>query len=130
MTDGGEKVIPYCFTVADQQGSGLLERLKTIEDFVRVAKTDWRAALRISAYREFWRMSFLRDPERSAFCCVFARSRDAVCGMDTSLEVLGARQGDGFRATVKATVLPRAARSGHIFLESRDTLLSPVAVET
>ena len=115
VTDGGEKTIPYCFTVTDQQGSELLERLKTTEDFAKVAKTDREAALRIFAYREFWRAPFLRDPERSALYRAFAKSRDAACGMDAFLEALGARQGDSFRATAEVTTLPRAARSGHVF---------------
>lgn len=129
VTDGGEKTIPYCFTVTDQQGSELLERLKTTEDFAKVAKTDREAALRIFAYREFWRAPFLRDPERSALYRAFAKSRDAACGMDAFLEALGQRQGDSFRATAEVTTLPRAARSGHVFLESRDMLLLPVTVE-
>ena len=47
VTDGGEKKIEYCFTVTDGQGTELLERLKSTEDFAKVAKTDREAALRI-----------------------------------------------------------------------------------
>ena len=66
VTDGGEKKIEYCFTVTDGQGTELLERLKSTEDFAKVAKTDREAALRIFAYREFRSAPFLRDAERSA----------------------------------------------------------------
>lgn len=130
VTDGGEKTIPYCFTVTDQQGSELLERLKTAEDFAKFAKTDREAALRIFAYREFWRAPFLQDPVRSALYRAFAKSGDAARGMDAFLEALGARQGDSFRVTAEATKLPKAARSGRVFLESRDALLLPISVES
>lgn len=78
VTDGGEKTIPYCFTVTDQQGSELLERLKTTEDFAKVAKTDREAALRIFAYREFWRAPFTGSGAERALSRLCKEPR---CGM-------------------------------------------------
>lgn len=129
VTDGGEKKIEYCFTVTDGQGTELLERLKSTEDFAKVAKTDREAALRIFAYREFRSAPFLRDAERSALYRAFSKSSDTARGMDGFLAALGERPGESFRATAESELLARTARSGKVFLESREALLLPIAVE-
>ena len=129
VTDGGEKKIEYCFTVTDGQGTELLERLKSTEDFAKVAKTDREAALRIFAYREFRSAPFLRDAERSALYRAFSKSSDTARGMDGFLAALGERPGESFRATAESELLPRTARSGKVFLESGEALLLPIAVE-
>ena len=47
VTNGGERIVPFLFTVTDGAAGTTLSSLKTIEDFALIAKAEPESALRI-----------------------------------------------------------------------------------
>ena len=61
ITNGGEYKIPYRFRTFGGLTGETLKKLKTIEDFMIIAKEDPETALRIFEYKDFTSASFMYD---------------------------------------------------------------------
>lgn len=61
VTNGGEKEIPYSLRVQSGVSGSALERLKTAEDYARLAKKDLDLALQLFEYQDFIQAPFMED---------------------------------------------------------------------
>lgn len=61
VTNGGEKKLPYSFSIELGLYSKTLAELKAPSDFAELAKRDWELALRLFEYQEFVGAPFMQD---------------------------------------------------------------------
>mgnify|MGYP006993628088 FL=1 len=61
VTNSGELEVPFLFRVEMIESVRVLSTLKTMEDFVELAKRDMDLALRLMEYRDFTEAPFFKD---------------------------------------------------------------------
>lgn len=61
VTNGGERTVPFAFTVAAEASVQVLAGLKTAEDFAELARKDQELALRLMEYEDFSEAPFMQD---------------------------------------------------------------------
>ncbi|MCD8083471.1 MAG: DUF5717 family protein, partial [Clostridiales bacterium] len=61
VTNGGEKKVPFSFTVDPGASGRVLEGLKEPADFAQLARTDQELALRLFEYQDFTEAPFMQD---------------------------------------------------------------------
>lgn len=71
VTNAGEYQLPYSFKVLTGQSKDVLSELKTIQDFMIIAKEDPETALRVFEYKEFINAPFMDEISIRAYYDAF-----------------------------------------------------------
>ena len=71
VTNAGEKVLPFSFTVVPGQNTDILDDIESIEDFALIAKADWESALQLFQYKHFLHAKFMNTPRLCALYSAF-----------------------------------------------------------
>ena len=91
ITNGGEYKIPYRFRTFGGLTGETLKKLKTIEDFMIIAKEDPETALRIFEYKDFTSASFMYDMKLRALYEGLTKRPDGYNCLEQFLVAAGAK---------------------------------------
>ena len=92
VTNGGERIVPFLFTVTDGAAGTTLSSLKTIEDFALIAKAEPESALRIFEYKDFVSAPFMQDLKLRSLYNAFRMGPDRASAMEEFLVASGAKK--------------------------------------
>ena len=92
VTNGGERTVPFRFSVTDGAAGSTLSSLKTIEDFALIAKAEPESALRIFEYKDFVSAPFMQDLKLRSLYRAFRMGPDRASAMEEFLVASGAKK--------------------------------------
>ena len=116
VTDGGERSIPYHFSVTGTNAGSALDKLENLNTFALIAKADPESALRIFEYRDFASAPFLRDSRLYALYQAFRRGPDRALALEQFLVASGAKKPALVRAETERADLSPGETEGTVRL--------------
>ena len=97
VTNAGEREIPYIFYIKNTDTVLVLDSLKTVDDFMVIAKEDMSIALAIFMYKDFCSSSFMRDIKLQKLYETLSRGDDFRSNLENFLQAAGNKEAVSFQ---------------------------------
>ncbi len=97
VANAGEREIPYIFYIKNTDTVLVLDSLKTVDDFMVIAKEDMSIALAIFMYKDFCSSSFMRDIKLQKLYETLSRGDDFRSNLENFLQAAGNKEAVNFQ---------------------------------
>jgi len=97
VTNAGEKEIPYIFYIKNTDTVLVLNSLKTVDDFMVIAKEDMSIALAIFMYKDFCSSGFMKDIKLQKLYETLSRGNDFRSNLENFLQAAGNKEAVSFQ---------------------------------
>jgi hypothetical protein len=97
VTNAGEKEIPYVFYIKNTDTVLVLNSLKTVDDFMVIAKEDMSIALAIFMYKDFCSSGFMKDIKLQKLYETLSRGNDFRSNLENFLQAAGNKEAVSFQ---------------------------------
>ena len=97
VTNAGEKEIPYIFYIKNTDTVLVLNSLKTVDDFMVIAKEDMSIALAIFMYKDFCSSGFMKDIKLQKLYETLSRGNDFRLNLENFLQAAGNKEAVSFQ---------------------------------
>ena len=92
VTNAGEFSVPYSYRVLTGQTNDVLSEIKTIEDFMIIAKEDAQTALRVFEYKDFINIPFMDDIKLRALYEAFSNRNNKPNALEEFLVAINKKE--------------------------------------
>ena len=96
VTNAGERDIPYTFYIKNTDTVLVLESLKTVDDFMVIAKEDINIALAIFMYKDFCKSGFMKDLRYQKIYEVLNKGNNFRLNLENFLQAVGNKEAVNF----------------------------------
>lgn len=96
VTNAGEREIPYTFYIKNTDTVLVLESLKTVDDFMVIAKEDINIALAIFMYKDFCKSGFMKDLRYQKIYEALSIGNDFRSNLENFLQAVGNKEAVDF----------------------------------
>ena len=97
VTNACEKEIPYIFYIKNTDTVLVLNSLKTVDDFMVIAKEDMSIALAIFMYKDFCSSGFMKDIKLQKLYETLSRGNDFRSNLENFLQAAGNKEAVSFQ---------------------------------
>ena len=97
VTNAGEREIPYVFYTKNTDKILVLESLKTVDDFMVIAKEDINIALAIFMYKDFTKAGFMKDLRLQKIYEALSNGVNFRSNLENFLQAAGNKEAVGFQ---------------------------------
>ena len=92
VTNAGEIEIPYNFYIKNTDTVLVLDSLKTVDDFLVIAKEDMNTALAIFMYKDFYKCGFMKDIRLQKIYETLNKKPDFRLNLENFLQATGKKE--------------------------------------
>ena len=96
VTNAGERDIPYIFYTKNTDTVLVLDSLKTVDDFMVIAKEDINIALAIFMYKDFCKSRFMKDIRLQKIYDALSKGADSRSNLENFLQAVGNKEAVNF----------------------------------